>query len=265
MPMPVPAAEIRVDARLVRRLLRAQHPDLADLPLRRIGTGWDTVVHRLGPELTVRLPRRELGGRLVANELRWLPRLAALVLPMPVPEPVRAGEPDSDFPWPWSVCRYVPGRPVGGRGLAGATPGRQLAGFLRALHVPAPDDAPRNPWRGVPLAQRAGSVRDALQAVPQPERAPGDGTVGAGPGARRAPGAGPLAARGPARVQCAERTRAASPEWSTSVTYAPATRPPTSPAHGWCSMRRAEGPSASCTAARTIVGCAEGDGRRSSP
>jgi aminoglycoside phosphotransferase (APT) family kinase protein len=128
------------------------------------------VVHRLGAELTVRLPRRELGGRLVANELRWLPRLAALVLPMPVPEPVRAGEPDSAFPWPWSVCRYVPGRPVGSRGLPGTTPGRELASFLRALHAPAPDEAPRNPWRGVPLVQRAGSVREALPAVPQPER-----------------------------------------------------------------------------------------------
>ena len=94
------------------------------------------------------------------------------MLPMPVPEPVRAGEPSPDFPWPWSVCRFVPGRPVGSRGLAGTTPGRQLAGFLRALHVPAPDEAPRNPWRGVPLSQRASSVRDAaLQAVPQPERA----------------------------------------------------------------------------------------------
>jgi len=145
MSMPVPPAEIRVDARLVRRLLRAQHPDLADLPLRRIGTGWDTVVHRLGAELTVRLPRRELGGRLVANELRWLPRLAAVVLPMPVPEPVRAGVPSPEVPWPWSVCRYVPGRPVGSRGLAGERPARQLAGFLRALHIPAPDEAPR--WR----------------------------------------------------------------------------------------------------------------------
>jgi aminoglycoside phosphotransferase (APT) family kinase protein len=35
----VPPAEAVVDARLARRLLRAQHPDLAGLPLRRIGAG----------------------------------------------------------------------------------------------------------------------------------------------------------------------------------------------------------------------------------
>ena len=32
-----------------------------------------------------------------------------------------------------------------------------VGGFLGALHVPAPADAPANPFRGVPLAQRAGS------------------------------------------------------------------------------------------------------------
>lgn len=34
-----------------------------------------------------------------------------------------------------------------------------LGQFLRALHQPAPDDAPRNPWRGVPLATRTKKVR----------------------------------------------------------------------------------------------------------
>src|SRR6202041_1412743 len=32
-----------------------------------------------------------------------------------------------------------------------------VGGFLGALHVPAPADAPANPFRGVPLADRAGS------------------------------------------------------------------------------------------------------------
>ena len=34
-----------------------------------------------------------------------------------------------------------------------------LGQFLRALHQPAPDDAPYNPWRGVPLAARTENVR----------------------------------------------------------------------------------------------------------
>ena len=169
MPVLPPPAEIAVDARLVRRLLRAQHPDLANLPLRRLGTGWDTVVYRLGDALTVRVPRRELGARLVANERRWLPELARR-LPQAVPEPVWAGEPWGEFPWPWSICRYVPGRPVGARGLTGEAPGEQLGEFLRALHAAAPPEAPSNPFRGVALEQRDESVRAALQQIAPSER-----------------------------------------------------------------------------------------------
>ena len=39
MVSPIPHAEVEVHAPLVRRLLRDQHPDLADRRLRRIGTG----------------------------------------------------------------------------------------------------------------------------------------------------------------------------------------------------------------------------------
>lgn len=167
MPSSIPAAEVSVDARLVRRLVREQHPDLAGLPLRPLGNGWDTVVYRLGRDLTVRMPRRELGARAVAGELRWLPHLAA-ALPLPVSEPVRAGQPSRGFPWQWSICRYVPGRPVAGRGCDGAA-GRvaavRLAGFLRALHTPAPPGAPTSGWRGVPLAVRDATVRTALAGL----------------------------------------------------------------------------------------------------
>lgn len=41
-----------------------------------------------------------------------------------------------------------------------------MARFLRALHRPAPDDAPRNPWRGVSLAARGGLLREHLAAIP---------------------------------------------------------------------------------------------------
>jgi len=41
----------------------------------------------------------------------------------------------------------------------------RLAGFLRALHVKAPDEAPFNPWRGVPLRDRAASVEERFQRL----------------------------------------------------------------------------------------------------
>jgi aminoglycoside phosphotransferase (APT) family kinase protein len=163
---------VEVDAALVRRLLRAQHPDLADRRLRRIGTGWDNVVFRLGSDLTVRVPRRELGARLIGTELRWLPELAG-GLPLPVPTPVRAGEPTDFYPWRWAVCAHVPGRPLGAASLSAAAGARAavvLAGFLHALHHPAPPDAPRSPFRGVPLAMRSESVARALDSAPPGQR-----------------------------------------------------------------------------------------------
>ncbi len=172
MRAPIPPAEVTVDARLVRRLLLDQHPDLAARPVRRIGGGWDNAVFRLGSDLTVRVPRRELGARLIVTELRWVPELAP-DLPLPVPTPLRAGAPTAFYPWPWAVCAYVPGRApgaaalVGGAGLAAAG---VLAGFLAALHVRAPADAPRNPFRGVPLAARDGSFHAAVASAPAAQR-----------------------------------------------------------------------------------------------
>lgn len=168
----IPPAEVAVDHHLVRRLLRGQHPDLADLPLRRIGNGWDNAVYRLGPDLTVRVPRRELGARLIAGELRWLPELSS-ALPLAVPTPVRAGQPTADYPWQWSVCRYVPGRAPAASGFTGRMGLRAadtLAEFLAALHVPAPVGAPRNPFRGIPLGARSVSFETHVASAPPAQR-----------------------------------------------------------------------------------------------
>ncbi len=98
----MPAAELDVTPKLVRRLLREQHPDLAGLRVELLANGWDNVVFRLGDELAVRMPRRGAAATILRNEQRWLPVLAP-GLPLPVPEPVRTGEPGSGYPWPWSI------------------------------------------------------------------------------------------------------------------------------------------------------------------
>lgn len=150
----MPAAEVEIDRSLVRRLLADQHPDLADLPLTELASGWDNVLYRLGDDLVVRLPRRAMAAALVANEQRWLGVLAP-ELPLAIPVPVRVGRPTDDYPWSWSIQPWIPGR------AAGASPdldlpvaARDLGRFLAALHRPAPADAPRNPYRGGPLAER---------------------------------------------------------------------------------------------------------------
>jgi aminoglycoside phosphotransferase (APT) family kinase protein len=161
----MPAAEVQVSPDLVRRLLASQHPDLSGLPVEVMANGWDNLICRLGGELLVRLPRRAAAAKLVEHEQRWLPVLAP-ALPLPVPAPVRAGRPGLGYPWAWSVVPFLPGR-VAARYppadlLAAAA---SLGGFLGALHAPAPPDAPVNPFRGVPLADRGALVAEHLSAL----------------------------------------------------------------------------------------------------
>jgi len=152
----MPAADVEVSADLVRRLLADQHPDLARLPVEFLANGWDNELYRVGDGLLARLPRRALGAEIIKNEQRWLPGLASR-LPLPIPCPERTGVPAHGYPYPWSVVPYLPGVPAAQAGSfdpAGAA--TAVGGFLGALHVPAPADAPANPVRGVPLAERAG-------------------------------------------------------------------------------------------------------------
>lgn len=161
---------MEVDEALALTLVRAQHPDLAG-SVRMVASGWDNVVFRLGDELAIRLPRRRPGAELVAGEMRWLPVLARALdaTGLGLPVPVREGRPGPGYPFPWSIVRWVEGdtllqtrRPVDQARAAVV-----LARLLRALwSAPTPDDAPRNPHRGVPLTDRAALVVERLDRLP---------------------------------------------------------------------------------------------------
>lgn len=146
-----PPAEFDIGEDLVRGLLAAQHPDLAHLPIALAASGWDNDMFRLGEDMAVRLPRRLAGVELIQNEQRWLPTLPPL--PLPIPAPLRLGVPGAGYPWPWSVLPWLPGGPVYLDPLH-ADQALVLAGFFKALHQPAPAQAPRNAHRGIPLADR---------------------------------------------------------------------------------------------------------------
>lgn len=146
--------DIEVTADLIAELLREQHPDLADLPLKLGARGWDNQLWRLGDDLAVRLPwTNKDAGELLLKEHTFLPAIAPR-LPVPVPVPQRLGRPSERFPRPWIVTTWVAGEPAD---RAPATRGGEaadvLAAFLTALHQPAPDDAPAGRHnRGGPLA-----------------------------------------------------------------------------------------------------------------
>jgi len=158
-----PAAEFTIDEGLVSRLLAEQHSDLAHLPLRVVGAGWDNAMFRLGDHLAVRLPRRSVAAGLITHEQRWLPSLAKH-LTIPVPTPCRVGKPTLGYPWEWSVVPWLKGIPADSNQPA-ASQAARFARFLNALHVPAPPDAPRNSVRGVPLHLRASAVEARMKRL----------------------------------------------------------------------------------------------------
>jgi aminoglycoside phosphotransferase (APT) family kinase protein len=148
-----PAAEVDIDETLVRKLLQSQHPDLAGLPVTQLEPGFDNEMFRLGDTYSVRLPRRAAAVPSIENEQRWLPELAER-LPLPISAPVRVGHADEGYPWPWSIVPWIEGK-AADLGYPTADQAAVLAGFLKALHQPAPDDAPINRVRGIPLSIRA--------------------------------------------------------------------------------------------------------------
>lgn len=147
-----PQAEIRVDAATVRYLLKAECPQFADQPIRLVDEGWDNFTFLVGARHAVRLPRRTLAVQLLVNEQRCLPLLAPR-LSVEVPVPVHVGKPSDLFPWPWSVVRWIEGLTAENHAFHDDDIAL-LAETLRQLHQPAPDDAPINSHRGVPIATK---------------------------------------------------------------------------------------------------------------
>ncbi|MEV5602551.1 aminoglycoside phosphotransferase family protein [Streptomyces sp. NPDC052299] len=135
-----------IDTPLVRRLVDSQFPQWAGLPLERLTrAGADHVIHRLGRELSVRLPRYAGATGQARKEHTWLPRLAPH-LPLAVPEPVAVGEPGSGYPWPWAVTRWLEGEPATAEDLGDSRETAvALAGFLTALRRFEPGGHPLTP------------------------------------------------------------------------------------------------------------------------
>src|SRR4051812_43585565 len=159
-----------IDTELVRRLIRAQFPQWAGLPVTQfLPGGWDNRTFRLGEQMLVRLPSAAGYAASVAKEQRWLPRLAPH-LPLPIPVPLVQGVPGEGFPFPWSVYRWLEGQDAG-TGRVDDLPAfaGELARFLDALqHVDAtggPPPGPHNWYRGAPLAHYDAETRQALDLL----------------------------------------------------------------------------------------------------
>ena len=129
------ADEIETDVPLVRRLLAAQFPEWAGLPIERVrSAGTDNALYRLGEDLVVRLPRIHWAVGGVGKDMLWLPKLAPL-LPVAVPVPLAKGEPAEDYPWTWGVYPWLAGENPAIDSVPDAKSlTNEVADFVKALH-----------------------------------------------------------------------------------------------------------------------------------
>ncbi|MFE5481218.1 aminoglycoside phosphotransferase family protein [Streptomyces sp. NPDC056527] len=145
---------------LVRRLIAAQFPQWAELPVAQVASaGTDNDMFRLGDAMVVRLPKTADNARSVVKEQRWLPHLAPH-LPLPVPVPLGAGAPGEGFDSPWSVYGWLDGAnafdaPIGDLAHAAVELGR----FGAALRGVDAADGPKS-FRGGHVTEWTGDYID---------------------------------------------------------------------------------------------------------
>lgn len=164
------ADELDITPSLVHRLIAAQFPRWAHLPLRPVlSAGTDNALYRLGDNLVVRLPRIHWAADLIEKECSWLPKLA-LRLPLAIPLPLALGEPDDRYPWRWAIFQWIEGDHV----TIDTLPEPEqtaidLVAFITALQridaadgpLPGVDDLAR----GKPLAPHDPYTRQAIAAL----------------------------------------------------------------------------------------------------
>jgi aminoglycoside phosphotransferase (APT) family kinase protein len=160
------ADELETDEALVHRLLAAQFPQWADLPIEALPAGGtDNAIYRLGDELSVRLPRRRgwASGSL-DKELEWLPKLAPL-LPFPVPTPVARGAAGEGYPHEWAIYTWLDGEDAASVALDLPRAAVDLAELLAALRRIDPIGGPPAGGRGGQLRPRDEATRAGIAAL----------------------------------------------------------------------------------------------------
>jgi aminoglycoside phosphotransferase (APT) family kinase protein len=164
------ADEVDTDPSLVGRLIAAQFPHWADLPVTPVRfRGTDNALYRLGDDMVVRLPSRKRTTATLQHERRWLPRLGPL-LPLAVPVPLADGMPADGYPFEWCVYRWLKGENATVERVTDQSRlATDLAQFIAALQQIVPKGGPppgeHNFFRGEPLAARDASTRAAIVSL----------------------------------------------------------------------------------------------------
>ncbi|MET0181801.1 MAG: aminoglycoside phosphotransferase family protein [Caulobacterales bacterium] len=151
--------EIDTNPGLVKKLLTAQFPHWANLPIRRIATsGSDHAIYRLGDSISARFPLIGWAQSQPEKEHFWLPILAPN-LPIDVPKSLGLGSPGEGYPFHWAIHSWLPGaNPIPCDDSMLARDVAALVCTLRTLDIqgePPPQSAPA-------LHQRDAFIRKSL-------------------------------------------------------------------------------------------------------
>lgn len=163
------AGEVHTDEALVKRLLAAQFPQWADLPILRVrSAGTDNALYRLGDDRVVRLPRIDWAIGQIEKERQWLPKLAPF-LPFAIPVPLVKGKPGEGYPWEWAVYQWLEGESASLDGISDLSQmAVDMADFINALQRIDTANAPlavEHDLRGAPLSTRDEDTREAIDAL----------------------------------------------------------------------------------------------------
>jgi aminoglycoside phosphotransferase (APT) family kinase protein len=142
-------------------LIRAQMPELAGIPLRRITrSGTENALYKLGEDLLLRLPLTPDSAANVKREALWLEKLSG-ALGLRIPDVVAIGEPDDTYPFRWLVQRWLPGADaLQAPPMQLSEAADALVALIRALR--AFPELPERGRRGGPIAVRDGEFRRSL-------------------------------------------------------------------------------------------------------
>ena len=156
------ADQVDIDETVARRMVAAQLPRYAKLPLHRVPSGGtDNAVCRLGSALALRMPLTPSASGSLEKETRWLP-VVARHLSLEVPEVVATGAPGEGYPFPWAVLSWLPGQDaLSGRFRSIEDTAAALGRFVAELRSIDATDGPVG-RRGGPLAGRDRDFRSAL-------------------------------------------------------------------------------------------------------
>ena len=158
--------ELDLDTALVERLVRAQMPRWAGLPITRVASsGTDNAMFRLGDAMVVRMPRVERAVPRLENEHKWMSVLAPH-LPLATPTLLARGEPGSGYPWIWSVHSWIEGHNAFDAEVHDLTQAaRDIAALVTALqHIDTRGAPLAEPGRrGQPLSATERQTRRAIE------------------------------------------------------------------------------------------------------